>query len=324
MKRALKIAGGVLLALVLLLAYEIVNISGFGVDSDHPGQVITHNIVDPTQLVEVSKFRSEAGHDFGGRGEWCLSMKHYFIATHDIVKKEAQANTYHTIAEPDGKNDITVYAPFDGYVTQYLKNPHAGYLMGFAPFKNHGIVLMLDHVFPINNKLHSGPIPFLTLGAGKVRAGEPIGKINGNEGFDVELRVGGVPWSDNWSSYFMGLTDAAYAEWKAVKNISPADYTITKAYRQAHPLQCIPNKDANHNNKDFVHPAASNDTNSYVILKPSIIASFAAAETKRMPTSDSGQVCDKNHLGVIRTTPQMKMKCRVIADGRITWGPLEG
>lgn len=326
MKRGLKVVGVALLILLLFFIFQIVNVSGFGVDSDNPGQIITHNVANPSQLVEVSKFRSEAGHDFGGRGEWCLSMKHYFVATHDIKKKLAAISAKREIDAPDGNNDITIYAPFDGYVTQMMKNPTAGYLIGFAPYKNHGLVLMLDHVFEIKRGLHSGPIPFITFMASKVKAGEPIGKINSNEGFDVELRVGGVPWSDNWASYFTGLTDKAYSEWTTVRDIPRSDYIITKNYREAHPLKCIPNKDPNHNNKDFVHPALANDSSSYIIFKPDVIAKLTeeSINSNQAPTSDSGEVCDKNHLGIIRTTPQGKMKCRLIADGRITWGPLNG
>lgn len=322
MKKLVKYSLLVVAMALLFFGYQIISISGFGINSDHPGKVITHNLVNPSQLTEVSKFRSEAGHDFGGRGEKCLSMKHYFIGTHNLEEKRRVVASGVSIAAPDGKNDIIIYAPFDGYVTQLMKNHLAGYLLGLVPSKNSGIVLMLDHVFDVKPGLHSGPIPFINFMTAKIKAGEPIGRINGNEGFDVELRVGGTPWSDNWASYFSALTDSAYSEWSQIKNIPRSDYIITKDFRQSHPLKCIIDpKNPHANNKDFATPALWDDSQSYVIFKN---VEGSSSESNSSPLSDSGVTCDKNHLGVTRTTAQGKLKCRLVADGRITWGPLEG
>ena len=322
MKKLLKYISLVLIVVIAFLGYQTISISGVGMNSDNPGKLITHNLVDPSRLSEVSKFRSEAGHDFGGRGEKCLSMKHYFVATFDVAKKTELVQSGGTINPPDGNNDIVINAPFDGYVTQVAKNKEAGFLIGLVPAKNKGVVLILDHVYGVKKGLHAGPIPFFPFLTSTIKAGEPIAKINSNEGFDVELRVGGVPWSDNWASYFTALTDQAAREWQLVKNVPLSDYIISKSYRQAHSLQCMPYPDhPDSNNQQFVHPAAANDENNYVILKPTV---FKNIEENLSPRSDSGVACDKNHLGVIRTTPQGKLKCRLVADGRITWGPLEG
>lgn len=307
--RRLQIVGVTFCALVLFLAYQIVNISGFGVDADRPPQVITNNIVDPAQLTEVSKFRSAAGHSFAGRGETCSSMKHYFIATHDAQAFAARLASGHQLA-PDGKSDLLIRAPFDGMVTQRMKNPISGELFAIAAADNHAMVLMLDHIF-VAEGLHSGPIPYLYLLGTKVKAGQVIGRVNGNEGFDVEFRVGGPPWSDKWSSYFMGLTDAAFNPWQTMTGNDRSHFVITKEYRQAHPIDC---KEDGDSNSDFKVPALANDANSYVIFKASQVEQVATQ-------GNANDVCDAEHIGAVRKNDSGSFICKKAPDGRIIWNP---
>lgn len=302
-------AGIALAAVAIFLAFEIVNVSGFGIDAENPPKVMTTNIVEPSQLTEVSKFRSAAGHSFAGRGESCSSMKHYFVTTHDANAFAGRlASGGHL--DPDGKNDLLIRAPFDGMVTQRMKNPLSGELFAIASSKNHGMVLMLDHVF-VEKGLHSGPIPYLYLLGSKVKAGQVVARINSNSEFDVEFRVGGPPWSDNWSSYFLGLTDQAYAPWEQLTG-KPRNFFInSKEARINHPYQC---KDESDSNSDFVSPATAADTDSFVILKK--------AELQEVVTIGNGDVCDAAHIGTTKKNSSGSFICKKAPDGKIVWNPL--
>lgn len=224
--------------------------SGLGVDRSNLPRFIQADFVDLSKIYSISKFRSGEGHDFSGNGETCRSMKHYFTPQYDAsVTFTKDADGRGLPPPPDGQTDIPIYSPVDGRITS-VSEEHTpiGKQIAIQPSQASQFKIRLFHVYPVEG---------IGLGA-KVKAGQKIGVIGANQGTDIAIQIGGMPWNENFISYFEVMPDSVFAAYEARGAKSRDDFILSKEYRDAHPLQC--------NGEEFQYPADYDRTQDDVHL----------------------------------------------------------
>ncbi len=234
MKLWLKILLGVVLILILGAGGYIVTHSGIGIDRNNLPQFIQADFIDLSKIYSISKFRSGAGHDFSGGGESCRSMKHYFTPEYDpTVEYSKDSEGKGLPPKPDGKTDIPIYSPVDGQIMG-ISEEHTpiGKQISIRPSKASQFNVRLFHVYLLDS---------IGLGS-KVTAGQQIGVIGKNQGTDISVQIGGMPWNENFVSYFEVMPDSVFAAYIARGATARSDFIFTKEYRDAHPLQCAGDK----------------------------------------------------------------------------------
>ena len=198
--------------------------------------LITHNFVDLSDILRLSKYRACAGHQ-----------------TVDQWSDEPVSNMQHYItALRVDRDQVEIYAPFDGYVLSDAPHtladgitmiPKSG--VPWWPFNQWRINFPHTHVLP---EFQNSPIH-------EMKAGDVVGYINsmdryGGVGKGTQVRVGvlavppmfkngnGEPFK-KLDSVFHYMTDEVFAEYKeAIPGLqSREDMIITKEYRVAHPCK---------------------------------------------------------------------------------------
>lgn len=215
--------------LVVVLGGYIFTHSGYGIDKNNLPHFIENDFVDLSRFYSISKLRSGEGHDFSGNGETCRSMKHYFTPQRNENVQWREVNGQRLPPLPDGKTDIPIYSPVDGRILSMSdENTPIGKQISIIPTRENQFNIRLFHIFPLES-----------IGTGsKVKAGQQIGVIGADQGTDIAIQVGAMPWNDTFISYFDVMSDSLFATYQARGAISRSDFIFTKEYRDANPLQC--------------------------------------------------------------------------------------
>ncbi|MEK7202076.1 MAG: hypothetical protein AAB669_00880 [Patescibacteria group bacterium] len=221
--------GVIPLGLIIVFGGYILTHSGYGIDRSNLPQFIEADFVDLSKIYSISKFRSGEGHDFSGNGETCRSMKHYFTPQRNESVQWREVNGQQLPPLPDGKTDILIYSPVDGRIMSMSdENTPIGKQISIIPTQESQFNIRLFHIYPLEG-----------IGSGsQVKAGQQIGVIGANQGTDIAIQAGAMPWNDTFISYFDVMSDSLFATYQARGVSSRSDFIFTKEYRDANPLQC--------------------------------------------------------------------------------------
>ena len=230
-----------LLILVVGVGFFVFGGSSSKIDIANPPQFIQAEFIDLSRIGSISKYRSGAGHDYAANGETCRSMKHYFTPISDPTNDWRRQSTNGLPPPPDGQNDIPIYSPVDGEVTNIEKEQTPiGKQIWIRPSKAPDYKIRLFHIYTYDN---------ISIGT-KVSAGEKIGVIGAQQGTDIAVESL-APWSKTAVSYFQVLPDNLFTAYIKRGVAGRDDFIISRADRDADPLQC--------NGEQFVRPTSSYD-----------------------------------------------------------------
>ena len=253
------------------------------------------NYIELKKITQLSKFRSNAGHDysdsiqFGLNGlfdpatglEACRSMKHYFMT-------------------PD--STVNIYAPVSGVVSRMFEESIGGMQIQITSDVQPAFTFTMFHV-SLTAPLAEGD---------HVSEGQNLGHHVGLQTWsDIAVTVH-TPRGYHLVSYFETLTDAAFAPFKARGVASPDQLIISKAYRDAHPVfSCAGKTPQSPPELDYVTLTGGAATQS---ITPPVSLNTAVrvddAPVSVAATATSG-------LPVTATSQQPKV-CP-IADGMVSW-----
>lgn len=231
MKQFFKIIG-IIVAVIVCLAVIICVESQFMPDKPPSDFLITHNIVDLSQIDTISKFRSCDGHE-----------------TIPAWSTEPHSNTQHYFyGKPDiGDGQLAIYAPFDGYV---FDGGREGISMYPLSTKFPWWMMNQWHL----SVLHSKLLPQFEGPPQKVTAGTLLGyavKEDANQKFEsMDVRVGVIalppqcmdgncePYK-KMDSIFNYMSNAVFAQYqKTFPGLTNrSDMIISKDFRLAN--QCV-------------------------------------------------------------------------------------
>ncbi|TAK99482.1 MAG: hypothetical protein EPO08_16150 [Rhodospirillaceae bacterium] len=186
---------------------------------------INTNFIDLAEVDQLTKFRSDAGHDYSDltqfnvegvpdlaskyNRESCRSMKHYFYGPDKGTPMYAPvAGTVTSISEPNVANDVQIGI-----------QPDAEPAFGINIFH-----IVLDKPLVVGQHLNEGQLIGTDPGAPYIAT-------------DIAVFVK-TPQGLHLISYFQALTDAAFAPYKARGVASPDALIYTKEQRDAAPYTC--------------------------------------------------------------------------------------
>ena len=197
--------------------------------------LITHNFVDLSQVLRLSKYRACAGHQTIAQytDEPVSNMQHYI-----------------TIDPRIESSQMNIYAPFDGYVLADAPNTMAD---GITMIPGSGVPWWPFNQWRINFP-HTRVLPeFENPPMQKVKAGALVGHAT-DPGYrrGTQVRVGVIaipPMFKNGNgepfkkldSVFRYMTDDVFAEYQAAIPglTSREDMIIPRSWREAHPCEFI-------------------------------------------------------------------------------------
>ena len=207
---------------------------------------IQADFIDLEKIAAISKFRSGSGHDFSrGSGETCRSMKHYFNVWRTEQAEQLINQNKGFPPPPDGKTDIPIYSPVDGKIIDIASEQvDIGQQLYIRPEAYPAFTVRLFHVYPSSN-IKNGM---------QVTAGQKIGVIGQYQNTDVAITKN----RNTYLSYFEVMPDNLFAKYQALGIGDRSELIITKAERDADPLQCngewfAKNYDSDPNFKNFVY-----------------------------------------------------------------------
>jgi hypothetical protein len=242
-----KVAIAAPVVLLVAAAGYIATHSGWGVNRNNLPKFIQADFVDLSKIYSISKFRSGEGHDFSGGGETCRSMKHYFTPLYDPAA-DAYIYQHNGIPKPpDGSaDDIAIFSPVDGTITDVgEEHTPIGKQISVVADKAPDFKIRLFHIYLKNG-----------IGAGShVTAGERIGSIGKNQGTDIAVQIGTLPWNEEYVSYFDVMPDSFFASYQKRGATSRSDFIFTREYRDAHPIRCQGEPD-----QKFIYPEGYDHT----------------------------------------------------------------
>ncbi len=246
---------------ILILAL-IVGLTAIGYVMVHPlfyfnpndVPAITANPIDADRVFSISKFRSDAGHDYSFKawdGETCRSMKHYFNWGQDSV------NNMPVRSNPTpGHPDINIYAPFNGRITAVdPEQINLGKQVHIASDKNPSFYVRIFHV---------DLLPGLAVGS-HVTSGEKIATIGPMDGIDVSYEAFTIFGKTVYLSIFQYMTPQAFAPY-AKLGYKPSDFILSRSQADALGYQCG-------DNQQFIRPPGfyngiNPQTEGYVTIRP--------------------------------------------------------
>lgn len=281
-KLIIKISAAIL-ALPILFYIGFVRPDPFFNPNNVP-KIVTANYVNISQIYEVSKFRSGAGHDYSSDGESCRSMKHYINTSHNSDPvTHIPLRSQPTADQPN----IDLYAPFDGLI----------YAVGseHTPIGKQVSIMALKNPFFDARLFHIDLLPGLHAGS-FVKSGQKIATIGPKDGTDIAIEASsGGPGGHN-VSYFDAMTDQAFKPF-ADLGYKRSDFVETKAYRDANPLQCQSSGE-----QRFTYPPGYDMTSDFVFLKPDPNGDlFGGSQGQNGPSSQQGpgqaQMSPQIHYG---------------------------
>ncbi len=209
-------------------------------------QFIQSDFIDLTNVYAISKFRSGSGHDFSqSSGENCRSMKHYFNARRTNEIEQLINQNRGMAPAPDGKTDTSIYSPINGKIIAIEADQMPiGEQIYIRPSAYPQFTIRLFHVYPMAE---------IKTGA-EVRAGQKIGVIGRYQNTDIAVVKG---WS-NYVSYFEVMPDKLFSKYQKLGIKNRDELIISKAERDANPLQC---------NGEWFAQNYENDPDTFVYLK---------------------------------------------------------
>lgn len=195
-------------------------------------QFVQADFIDLSRVASISKFRSASGHDFSSHGETCRSMKHYFTPPRDENKGFYQPGDPPPPA-PDLATGTPIYSPVDGVIIS-VSEEHTpiGKQFEIRPSSAPSFSIRLFHVYPID-----GVKPW-----SRVKAGQRIGSIGDNQSTDIAVQAATVK-GDQFVSYFQVMPDSVFARYQSRGIVNRNELIITKAERDADPLECTGNRE---------------------------------------------------------------------------------
>ncbi|WP_374433780.1 hypothetical protein [Inhella sp.] len=209
-----------------LLALPLSANAAYDLDQLGVPRFIHTHYIDLSRIVQLSKFRSSAGHDYSDDVERCRSMKHYFIG-------------------PDAST--AVLAPVSGTITA-VQPEFAGSQLQIRPDAQPDFTVILFHV-ALNGPYAAGQ---------RVVEGQALGQHAGRMTWsDVAIRVN-TPGAMRHVSYIEALSDTAFAALQARGVGSRAELVISRAERDAAPFQC--------NGQSFINLPVPADTEFYTLV----------------------------------------------------------
>ncbi len=287
-------------------------------DRDLP-RFITASHIDISDVERISRFRSNAGHDYSDSFETCCSMKHYFYTinyyevrfTQPIYSPVDGVVLY--VAEGDsGADDWRV--DYEQVTGKSPPNEYRDLKMYIRPDDAPNLWVRFHHVSPIEELLDLVPLSSgvdrmrgvarpPTLGF-RVRAGDLIGHGLGEISVEKHLDGNGVPspcnsesqrsaWGEmpgcaskrQFHSIFEFMTDEVFEQYRAVADVTRDDFMISTEERSANPLRC--------EGEDFV----IRDVGAYVFLQGSTGAAASTAPATTMaPTTTFPPLPDIKHF----------------------------
>lgn len=192
-------------------------------DEETGAPMLTTGFIDLDAVEKISKFRSCQGHTVvpQDESESRRNMKHY------VVLKDAFV----------GKN-VSIKAPFDGYVQGTYSNPENG-LEGeiWIGVMGNPWAVSFEHIMLVK-EFHRGE---------RVKAGDVLGYVP-DRGFDVVYAIGAeeVKNIDGWNSPFSALdsvfhhmSDQAFAAYQSHGVTSRETLMYSKEFRDARPCEYI-------------------------------------------------------------------------------------
>jgi len=246
------ILGGMIFLILIIFC---ISVKFNNVSEQNLPKLIKANVVDPSLVTQISKFRSGAGHSNPGWPETCRSMKHY-VTVYDPNKKVQQNFDRSQTPAPDYA--IEVFSPVDGKLSKSPTGEGDDQLnitVDSAP----GFSIRLEHVH-LDSALGTTNI--------KVTAGEKIATVWNTQNFDVSVYYHYFR-GDELFSYFEVLPDSLFAAWQKAGATDVSEFIFTREYRDAHPLVCDKSRPNTPNFLDAAGNITENwDPENFVQLKP--------------------------------------------------------
>lgn len=174
--------------------------------------LVESNYIELDKISSISRFRSGEGHDYSDDFEHCRNMKHYF-----------------TIDSSVDATSVKIFSPISGYI--YAEQPedlaNSGTQVRIATTNYPGFLFILFHVNLTNNLNVGDP----------VAAGQQIGTHAGLPSSDIAVWVY-TPTGQKLLSYFDVMPDSIFQAYQDRGITNRAEMIITKAERDADPLDC--------------------------------------------------------------------------------------
>lgn len=188
--------------LILTLPYPIIKLI-----DDHP-QFITDDWINLDKIASISKFRSQAGHEYNDIYEKLSSQKHYF-----------QPN----VTYGDSTNQIEIYSPVNGFITNvfYEGDINEGKIRGYQVWIRPFAVPMYKVVL-----FHINLDPNIIIG-GWVSSGQKIGyaSVPGMTNIDIAIHIYLPLLGVKYISYFEIMNNKVFSKYQA-RGISTRDEMI--------------------------------------------------------------------------------------------------
>jgi hypothetical protein len=185
----------------------------YDVAAQGPPQLLTANYIDLSKMQQISRFRSAIGHSYTNDtgDETCRSMKHYY-QPHPSVDWTS----------------VDIHAPVTGSILTVATDGR-----GFRiQIRARDLPILYVQLF------HVSPDPGIVRGAW-VEAGQHVGRhASPLTMSDIATSVGPKE-GGTLLSYFDTMTDAVFAEYQARGVPSRQAAIITRAERDADPVQCV-------------------------------------------------------------------------------------
>ncbi|MCB0431434.1 MAG: hypothetical protein H6585_10275 [Flavobacteriales bacterium] len=181
------------------------------IDTQGIPQFVTTNYIGLDSIYRISKFRSSVGHDYSDAFEHCRSMKHYFepLATTDWSALEIVAPVAGTITRADVESM--------GTKLEIQSDAHPAFRF------------QIFHIQPARS---------FAIGD-HVNEGETLGHHYGNQTYsDIAVLVNDPTKQGRLVSYFDVMSETLFQQYIARGATTRDDFIISKALRDAHPLDC--------------------------------------------------------------------------------------
>ena len=188
----------------------------YDVNSNGIPILVQSDYIELSKITGISRFRSGMGHDYSDDFEQCRSMKHYFIVDPSV----------------DGSL-VGIFAPVTGTIVNEFAEttPNSGTQVWITPTNYPAFTIVLFHV-NVTNSLPNGSL---------VTNGQPIGLFGGEPGgvnaSDIAIKVQ-TPTGMKLLSYFNVMSTNVLSSYQARGVTNVTEMIITKAQRDADPLDC--------------------------------------------------------------------------------------
>jgi hypothetical protein len=248
MKKSHKILTGVGAAIAVLIIAVVTLGMVYRIDPENLPKFVTSNVLHLSDIGAISKFRSNAGHDFSVGGETCRSMKHYFAPVSQVQGQFIDDQAL--LSNETYPLTVPVLAPTTGKITAITEEQFPlGKQISIRPDGYPQFTIRLFHVYP-NDGVEVGT---------QITAGEEIGKIKSVQQMDVAVQSIGLTGTHYYSVYDV-MDEFALAGYIDVGITSADTFSISKEERDAHPLTC--------NGEDFADASKSRgfDTDNWIVF----------------------------------------------------------